>query len=257
MQSTQTPPTAPTPPLILTRYLYDKHKVCEAIKQAVLQGNQDKTLFWVYELYFSGFIEDVIYIAFEMYDKYYKQRYPKLKAFLAKKARELRESQMEEEYPDDSFIGTIFHNMAICIPRLYESEPAEPWKGPRKYILISLDEIEPYRTQTAKQLNVPTRRFLKQVCKYSCMTQTPPSPTIDICPLRLRDFREKWEYYASETPYWQNIFLKYGADFDAEDGKILFDSEENEELFYEKYAYEPDEQSLIVQQYCLGWGDSS
>jgi len=136
---------------------------------------------------------------------------------------------------------------------LYESEPVEPWKGPRKYILISLDEIESYRTQTAKQLNVPTWQFLKQVCKYSCMTP----PAVDICPLRLHNFREKWEYYASETPYWQNIFLKYGVEIDAEHGKIRFDSEENEELFYEKYAYEPDEQSLIVQQYCLGWGDSS
>jgi hypothetical protein len=67
-------------------------------------------------------------------------------------------------------------------------------------------------------------------------------------------FREYWEYCAMTTPYWRTIFDKHGAKFEDGHKRIVFDTEELEEAFYEIYGYETDEQSEIVQQYCLGGG---
>jgi hypothetical protein len=236
-------PTPTPPPLILTRYLYDKPRVLVKLEQTVLQKNYPETLFWVYELYFSGFIQDVIHMAFVIYDKHCKTNYPKLKSFLQKKARELRETAQP------AIIGTMYHNM---ITRVSGTHPT-PIPPRSIYTNLSRDKIIPYMTQTAEQLQVPPYQFLKRVCKYSCMP-TPPddqeTPPDD--PQRIQWFRERWEYCTCMTPYWQNIFNRHQIRVDHDTRDILFDNEEMRDTFYKKYGYEPDEQPAIVQQNCLG-----
>jgi len=220
--------------------------VVKRLRQCVLQQCIDETLFWVYELYFSGFIEDVIHEAFVIYDEHYKGRYPKLKGFLQKKAKEIRDATTPVENRD-TLIGTMYFNMTTRIAILGDNEPQTEWKGRNIYANISQEKISPYMTQTAEQHQIPPRKFLKQVCKYSCRTtdQTPKNPET------LKWFREWWEYCASRSPYWNDIFVNFAHRFDTE-WRIVFDNEEDGEAFYEKYGYEPDEQPAIVQQYCLG-----
>jgi hypothetical protein len=241
---TPTPPSTP-PALVLTRYLYDKAQVVKRLRQSVLQQFIDETLFWVYELYFSGFVEDVIHEAFVIYDEHYKTRYPKLKAFLQKKAKEIRDAIHVENR--DTLIGTMYFNMTTRIAILDHEEPLTEWKGRNIYANISQEKINPFMTQTAEQHKIPARKFLKQVCKYSSRTTEDKTPNSEI----LRWFRERWEYCASQSPYWNDILLNYRHWFD-EDWCIVFEDEAEEDAFYEKYGYEPDEQPAIVQQNCLG-----
>jgi hypothetical protein len=56
---------------ILTRYLYVKREVENSLKQALLKKCEKETLFWAYELYYSGFIEDLLCIIFNIYYEYY------------------------------------------------------------------------------------------------------------------------------------------------------------------------------------------
>ena len=240
---------------ILTRYLYDKAKVHQKLEYTVINQDIQESLFWVYELYFTGFIEDVIQIAYALYDKYYKIRYPKLKSFLLKKTRELREQiAADPAIPiDNTLIGTVFHNMITRIPVLDKGEPMNEWKGRNIYMNLSQDKIVPYMTATPQTLGIPAYKFLRVVCKYSCMTPDPActqSPFDITLPITLRDH---WEYLANNTPYWRSVFETWGVvDFHQKTRCIIFDTEEHEEEFYKVYGYEMDEQPAKVLQYCLG-----
>ena len=262
---TMEPYPSNTHPLVLTRYLYDKSRVLEKLIQTVIHQNVSETLFWVYELYFSGFVEDVLHTAFVIYDQYYKKRYPKLKKFLAKKTKELRDAIINVNSMNignttdiHTTIGTIYYNMTTRIPAMggQDTDTDTEFVGRNIYANISIEKIKPFMTQTPMQHEIPARQFLKQVCKYSCMT-TGDTILPQIEPNMIGMFRDRWEYCASQTPYWQFIFAKYGGRFGVGDGdggynRILFDNEEQEEAFYEMYGYEPDEQPISILQGCLG-----
>ena len=57
-----------------------------------------------------------------------------------------------------------------------------------------------------------------------------------------------WIYHASFSPIWKNRIKNYGGEIDVINKKVSFDNEDNEELFYEKFGYEPDEQKKNVQE---------
>ena len=52
-----------------------------------------------------------------------------------------------------------------------------------------------------------------------------------------------WEYYAYETPIWRERFNIFKAFQNHETNEINFPTDELAEAFYQKYGYEPDEQS--------------
>lgn len=52
----------------------------------------------------------------------------------------------------------------------------------------------------------------------------------------------KWETMASGCPFWKERFESWGVEFDENDN-IVFMNDDVEEKFYEKFNYEPDEQS--------------
>jgi hypothetical protein len=57
--------------------------------------------------------------------------------------------------------------------------------------------------------------------------------------------KEDWLFYARKTPIWQERLAEYN-------GLIVFDTEDNEEEFYNRYDYELDEQSAEIKRKCLG-----
>jgi hypothetical protein len=61
-------------------------------------------------------------------------------------------------------------------------------------------------------------------------------------------YRDNWVYYASYSPLWKKRILKYNGVINNKERKITFLNEDYEELFYNEFGYEPDEQKLEVQQ---------
>ena len=61
-------------------------------------------------------------------------------------------------------------------------------------------------------------------------------------------YRDNWVYYASYSPLWKKRILKYNGVINNKERKITFLNEDDEELFYNEFGYEPDEQKLEVQQ---------
>lgn len=63
----------------------------------------------------------------------------------------------------------------------------------------------------------------------------------------LHILRNEWEYYAYDTPIWYERFQENNAIKDEKTMKITFKTENDYENFYEKWNYEPDEQTLECQ----------
>ena len=72
--------------------------------------------------------------------------------------------------------------------------------------------------------------------------------------LDLKFINTCWETYAYNTPCWKKRFIEYNGGFD-DRNKIIFDNDDNLENFYEKYGYEPDEQTSEIQDMSIGYID--
>ena len=59
---------------IFTRYLYYKNDVVISMIVCILKKDIEQSLFWGYELYFSGFQEEVIEILLNVYRDFYEIR---------------------------------------------------------------------------------------------------------------------------------------------------------------------------------------
>jgi hypothetical protein len=60
-------------------------------------------------------------------------------------------------------------------------------------------------------------------------------------------YRYNWLYYASFSPLWKKRIIEFNGTIYNEERKVQFMCEEDEEHFYNKYGYEPDEQKTEVQ----------
>ena len=60
-------------------------------------------------------------------------------------------------------------------------------------------------------------------------------------------YRYNWLYYASYSPLWKKRIIEFNGSIHNEERKVQFKCEEDEENFYNKYGYEPDEQKIEVQ----------
>mgnify|MGYP006126027713 FL=1 len=78
-----------TTKIIFTRYLYEKASVEIALNLALLDRNEEAALFWAYELFHSGFEEDVFKSLWLAYYYFYASSNFYLEQYFAKKTKEL------------------------------------------------------------------------------------------------------------------------------------------------------------------------
>ena len=60
-----------------------------------------------------------------------------------------------------------------------------------------------------------------------------------------------WEYYTIRTPLWKARLDRHSGVIDHDNKKIAFPSEDDEDAFYEKYAFDFDEQPRDIQDMSL------
>ena len=61
-----------------------------------------------------------------------------------------------------------------------------------------------------------------------------------------------WEYFAYKSPIWKKRFDKYSININNEKELIEFKNDKEEEMFYEEFGYEPDEQEKNIQEKSTG-----
>jgi hypothetical protein len=202
------------PTMILTRYLYDKAKVEETLYHAILKRDYHQSAFWAYELYFSGFEEEVREQLNKTYDQIFQPNHPKLGLYFQKKQAELKGKP--------ELIATLLKNLM--------KNPDVPETPGVKFVNVKPHHIESFRT---KEPEGPRWKFLREVCLYGVLGE---------CSQEYRmKWRDDWFSYVLQTPIWRERMNGYENW-----------TEDEKEEFHNRWNYEPDEQPEEIQNRCVG-----
>jgi hypothetical protein len=90
--------------LVFTRYLYIKDEVKIALLLSILNKSDD-SIFWAYELYYSGFKYELIDFIWQIYYDFFATLNPSFAAYLAKK--------LSKDFCEDRLISSIIQNLLI------------------------------------------------------------------------------------------------------------------------------------------------
>ena len=246
---------------LFTRFLYIKTDVYWSLLISLLNHDVNKSLFWFYELYYSGFKYESIQFVMQVFNKIYKPVVPRcvLRYIIAK------------DYPTEEDMASILSLIAYYNGiysssgelRATETVKCENQSKKRMFIIYEKSDIRDYQTTTISMYKQPYR-VLRSACIYNSVKNvntllydalqlevlTPgPIPREQIVTI----FRSKsWLYYAWFTPVWNERLTSCSAIPNHETCEMVFDIDTfNEELFHSKYGYEPDEQPIKVFNNCI------
>ena len=96
----------PKSDIILTRYLYLKDEVELALLLSILNKNESESLFWAYELYYSGFYKTLFDFIWKIYYDFFATLNPSFESYLFKKQNEYYDLNR-----DDKIIASIVKNL--------------------------------------------------------------------------------------------------------------------------------------------------
>lgn len=102
----------------LTRYLYIKDEVELTLVSAILEKSEN-ALFWCYELYHSGYINDLIYLLWNIYFDFFAALNPSFEKYLTTKLKPF--TVLKNQNPriinlkncDEKLVGNIVENLLI------------------------------------------------------------------------------------------------------------------------------------------------
>jgi hypothetical protein len=243
-------------PFILTRYLYRKSQVYVSLHAAILEKDFKQALFWAYELYKSGFQEEVIKFVLDIFDTHYTG-FPRLKRYFQQGFAKWKCDKNDH----DVVLGTILKNMCM---RDFENPADSP--EPNYIVILRRDQIEMHDTKPCTTLPC---HYLREVCKYPARIQCeddhvkqdqqiqeiPVGKMEESVENYLKAYRENWLYFAALSPIWGMRLKKMSKNIkiNHENQCVEFPTGDLEEEFMDRYNYEPDEQPVSIQQGCLGF----
>ena len=249
--------------LAFTRYLYQMVEVKQSLFIALLDHNPEEALYWMYELYYSGFDEEVYNYILLIYDTIYKKLHPNLQDIITSKYTKWKECGSTTETDID--IGSIVYTLALrsyCLVdfiRNYLAANVRPThidnttESAQFVVNLTPEYIESYKTFDDSS-NIQPGRVLSRVVKYpiyKAYNKLFNTFTHDNFP---EAYRTKWLYYASFSPIWYERITNYNGQIDYKNMTVTFDSEDDEEEFRRIWDYDPDEVSSQVFTRCVGTG---
>lgn len=137
--------------------------------------------------------------------------------------------------------------LILCRIVHYFTAVANKKMGKNLYVHVEPEEVVLYETIHAGEGLVP-RKILRLAKIYAIDSDNYLSlfdlkrETQDI----KTAYYYNWLYYASYSPLWRTRILKHNGVIDQKNHKVEFDDDDIDE-FYDNYGYEPDEQSLEVE----------
>jgi hypothetical protein len=253
---------------IFTRYLYIKQYVYWSLLCAIIHKRTDEALFWGYELYYSGFENELIKYIIFIYNSF----------FLSTTSNSYKDIMLYKlnlwfKTKDHVTIGTIIYNMChkhadsysflekngkdLILKNEIEDDPSAINSHKKLFINISENSVEKYKT-----INYYNPwKILGENFNYSTIKVT--NNTIDylindyllsmITPIYENEklihiLRYEWEVYAYRTPIWKARIDTFGGTFIKSDKTniytLSFSSDEIHENYCELYGYDPDEQPI-------------
>jgi hypothetical protein len=248
-----------TNPLVFTRYLYSKEEVYHSLLIALLEKQLDEALYWTYEIYFSGFEEELWLYIKSIYEQFYQlSNVPALGTCL----EDLYQKWLDKPSENRMF-GSMIKNLitrpynVVLFMETYmavKCEPYVPCIKPGKFLRLNMtaEEVAKYETivpeyQKArfvlpKAYRYPIRKNVGKLFQRSCSDIKQP-------------YRYNWTYYCWDCPFWRRIMEgTYNGKVNHENWRVDFDDDCAEE-FYDHFGYEPDEQKFEIQAMSIGLGN--
>jgi len=93
--------------IILTRYLYIKDEVEKALLFSILEKNVEQSLFWAYELYHSGFQNELFEFLWKIYLDFFATLNQSFESYFLKKEKEWHKTKQ------DIILAIIIENLLI------------------------------------------------------------------------------------------------------------------------------------------------
>jgi hypothetical protein len=259
----------------LTRLLYVKSEVEVSLMVAIVERSDlQECYFWLEELIQSGFAVDQL--LWKIFYDFYFEYHSKMEYYIRRKLNGGRDAyHIVRQFFELTASPTVFRRrMAgdnpLTLTELAErygggDNIAEYWEGStyankshhmlamETHLNVPEDELVPAiyvikstfpnATSFAK---LPARNVLSYGRRYAIRSDikllVPERTVAADAPFH------NWEYYAYTTLCWKKRFDAYDATPNHLLKRIEFPDDERLEAFYDLYGYEPDEQSLFVQQ---------
>lgn len=148
------------------------------------------------------------------------------------------------------------HQLLAWIMEQYITLDGNHYKGKNLYIMVEPHDITMYETITKNNETLKVHKILPSACLFNIdefqrlslfLLARDMIISEDSDALR-KLYWYNWEYYACKCPEWKARLDKYHGKLDHKNEKIKFENDDYLEEFYENYGYEPDEQSLTVQE---------
>lgn len=254
---------------IFTRYLYVKNDVIWSLFYSISWKNIDESLFWAYELYYSGFQDEVFAFLQFVYDECYSSK----NASIVRKRLQKIYEDWKEAPNNDWLLATYLvnilyreHDILAFIKKydynayIRESAPHEilptPNRNPnpKKIVFVNFcdEDIKQYKTVIPSN-KMKASQILGEVCKYvsikdgpeycQCLRNTVMEKYMELPYSRdeldtiLKSHSSVWLYYASATPIWMQRIQSHKANINHDAKKIEFVSELMRLAFLNKYGY--------------------
>lgn len=245
--------------VVLSRYLYSIADVKQSLFLSTLEHNSEQSMFWGYELYFSGFQEEAFDYLLEIARILFQIDYLDCNedndmidlVCYCKYLWDL--SPGESHHLLGNCISTMCshnHNLAPFVEKYFQKNiEKQEYLPENTYIRLQTEEIEKY---TPDYSNIPLYTTLQHARKYAVNRTYSQLFQIDIPENQNHIYFDNWLYHASFSPLWSERIYEYGGMIDEENEKIIFDTDDLEEEFYNKWNYDPDEQSLETHQKAMG-----
>jgi len=239
--------------VVYTRYLYNKNEVRQNLFVSLLESNMEQALFWLFELYYSGFEEDTLDYLMEIYHLVYKRLHPKLEKYI--------ESMIDKWRTDNDLCayGNIVATLStrtydlqdFCKTYLHVEGTQTEITKQRFFVSLKDTDIEKYKTDVStihkyrilqKQCIYPTR------CEYNQIFNTLLPCFEDATNM----YRYHWLYYAYRSPIWKIRIEHYNGATQLNECSVIFKNDDDSENFHQQWGYEPDEQSIHTLHNCIG-----
>jgi hypothetical protein len=240
--------------IIFTRYLYSKIDVKQSLLLALLEHQLDESMFWAYELYYSGFQKDCLDYVINIYEEIYSFDNPGLRNHFQKIINLWTENNSLDWYLGTIVMTLVSRNYTLkhFMKSYFNFDCIEQLKSESKnnlVIYLKEHDIEKYQTITVDR----PWKLLRIACKYSIRKEA--NDLFKFIKVSREEFQDHWLYYCKETPFWVDKIIECDGQVNDDTRDIVFSNTYLEESFYNQWNLEPDEQPLDVIEKCIGKSD--
>lgn len=240
-------------------------EVKQSLMMALLDRELDEALFWAFEVFYSDdFVghELIGRSAFEyvcsLYEHFYKSHNLDIESWINTKLSlaepdialaSLVQTLIPRKYCIVDFVETYLH--VKCTSTCTSDNTQKKLR-----IMLRKEDIIKYNTVESDGL---PRQILKKTSRFPIRKNMTILFNTFIPGSMVQIWREHWLYYAARSAIWEQRIIEFDGSLNDDTLSVVFDDEDYDdndmtahERFCNQWNYEPDEQSLAIQNRIIG-----